>query len=240
MSWPVFLMVLLDLSASVRESRLYELNKQFAVPSVRKPPPPDVATQAILEQISEDPSQRRGVGTINTLLGNEGIQIPRYVNMLQVISSAKMVCTDLFISDFIREVMATFAPEALSRRFPGANRINRSALVAIGPNHQHHADGHDKLNAQALNMGGVSLPIYGIKDQWASLILHCIVIPNNRLATTIGHVHLDEVEKHEREPFPPLSDDTLTYSICTVIPVTFVTDKGSETGYIYANQTGLR
>ena len=117
-------MVLLDLSASVRESRLYELNKQIAVPSVWKPPPPDVATQAILEQIAEDPSQRHGVGTINTLLGNEGIQIPRYVNMLQVISSAKMVCTDLFISDFIHEVMATFTPEALSCRFPGANRIN--------------------------------------------------------------------------------------------------------------------
>ena len=124
MSWPVFLMVLLDLSASVRESCLYELNKQFAVPSVWKPPLPDVATQAILEQISEDPSQRRGVGTINTLLGNEGIQIPRYINMLQAISLAKMVCTDLFISDFIHEVMATFTPEALSHRFPGANRIN--------------------------------------------------------------------------------------------------------------------
>ena len=81
-------------------------------------------------------------------------------------------------------------------------------------------------------MGGISLPMYGIKDQWVSLILHCVVIPNNRLATTIGHVHLDEVEKHEHEPFPLLSDDTLTYSICTVIPVTFVTDKGSEMGYI--------
>ena len=97
MSWPVFLMVLLDLGASVRESRLYELNKQFAVLSVWKPPLPDVATQAILEQIAEDPSQRRGVGTINTLLGNAGIQIPWYINMLQVISSAKRVCTDLFI-----------------------------------------------------------------------------------------------------------------------------------------------
>jgi hypothetical protein len=44
----------------------------------------------------------------------------------------------------------------LSQRFPGANRVRRSALVAIGPNYQHHADGHDKLNAQALAMGGVS------------------------------------------------------------------------------------
>lgn len=56
--------------------------------------------------------------------------------------------------------------------------------VAIGPNYQHHADGHDKLNAQALAMGGVSLPIYGIKDQWASLLLDLVVIPNNRLATS--------------------------------------------------------
>ena len=69
-------------------------------------------------------------------------------------------------------MLATHAPEGLAQRFPGAHRMRRSALVAIGPNHQHHADGHDKLNAQALNMGGVGLGIYGIKDQWSSLILH--------------------------------------------------------------------
>ena len=69
--------------------------------------------------------------------------------------------------------------------------------MAIGPNHQHHADGHDKLNAQALNMGGVGLGIYGIKDQWLSFILHLSTVPNNHLATTIGHVHLDYVEEHK-------------------------------------------
>jgi len=100
--------------------------------------------------------------------------------------------------DFIRNVLAIHAPEGLSQRFPGANQVRRSALVAIGPNYQHHADGHDKLNAQALAMGGVSLPIYGIKDQWSSLLLHLVVVPNNRLATTVGHVYLDSVEKHER------------------------------------------
>jgi hypothetical protein len=67
--------------------------------------------------------------------------------------------------DFICKVLAIHAPEGLLQCFPGANRVCRSALVAIGPNYQHHADGHDKLNAQALAMGGVSLPIYGIKDQ---------------------------------------------------------------------------
>jgi hypothetical protein len=99
--------------------------------------------------------------------------------------------------DFIRKILAIHAPDGLSQRFPGANRVRRSVLLAIGPNYQHHADGHDKLNAQALAMGGVSLPIYGIKDQWSSLLLHLVVVPNNRLATTIGHVYLDSVGKHE-------------------------------------------
>lgn len=44
-------------------------------------------------------------------------------------------------------------------------------------------------------MGGVGLEIYGIKDQWSSFILHLVVVPNNRLADTIGHVYLDAIEK---------------------------------------------
>ena len=103
--------------------------------------------------------------------------------------------------DFIRNVLAIHAPEGLSRHFPGANRIRRSTLSSIGPNHQHHADGHEKLNAQALNMGGVGLNIYGIKDQWSSFILHLVVVPNNQFASTIGHVYLDCVEKHKCEHF---------------------------------------
>ncbi|KAF8886422.1 hypothetical protein CPB84DRAFT_1816716 [Gymnopilus junonius] len=185
----------------IKDQTLYKLNRKFKVPSVRRPPPDDIATQAVLEKVANDPSQRRGVGTISTLLSNEGVAIPR---------------------DFIRNVLATYAPEGLARRFPGVNRIPRSKLSALGPNHQHHADGHEKLNAQALNMGGVGLNIYGVKDQWSSYILHLVVVPNNRLATTIGHVYLDAVEKYE------------------LIPITFVTDKGSETGFLYANQTALR
>lgn len=100
----------------------------------------------------------------------------------------------ILFRDFIRDTLSTYAPDGLSRRFPGANRVRRSALVAIGPNHQYHADGHEKLNAQALDMGGVGLNIYGIKDQWASFILLLVVLPNNRLASTIGHVYLDCIE----------------------------------------------
>jgi len=98
--------------------------------------------------------------------------------------------------DFIRKVLTEHAPEGLAKRFPGANKIQRSALAAIGPNHQWHADGHEKLNAQGLQMGGVGLGIYGFKDQSTSFILHLVTVPNPRLAVTIGHVHLDCVETH--------------------------------------------
>ena len=96
----------------------------------------------------------------------------------------------------IRKILAQHAPEGLAKRFPGAQKIQRSTLAAIGPNYQHHADGHDKLSAQGLMMGGVGLPIYGIKDQWCAFVLHLVVVPNNRVATTIGHVHLDCIETH--------------------------------------------
>jgi hypothetical protein len=59
---------------------LYKLNKKFQVPGIRKPPPADVATQAVLEKVANDPSQGHGVGTIGILLSNEGILLPRFVN----------------------------------------------------------------------------------------------------------------------------------------------------------------
>ncbi|KAG6806396.1 hypothetical protein H0H92_011479 [Tricholoma furcatifolium] len=126
------------------------------------------------------------------------------------------------IRDFIRHVLSLHAPEGLAARFPGTKMIQRSRLHAIGPWHQDHSDGHDKLNAQALKMGDVALPIYGTKDQWSSLVKHLVTVPDNRLATTIGHVHLDCVEKY------------------LAIPVTSVMDKGSKTGFLFGNQTALR
>ena len=143
--------------------------------------------------------QGNGVGTISTLLSNEGMSLPQYVQLCIHNSHQVQVnrCLELY-RDFIRKVLATYAAEGLTQRFPGAHRIPRSALVAIGLNHQHHADGHDKLNAQVLNMGGVGLGIYGIKDQWLSFILHLVTVPNNRLVTTVGHVHLDCIEQHKR------------------------------------------
>jgi len=66
----------------------------------------------------------------------------------------------------------------------------------MGPFHEVNCNGHDKLGAQALQMGRVRLPIYGLKDKWSSMLLHLVIIPNNQKASTIGHVYLDFVEKH--------------------------------------------
>ncbi|KAI6143714.1 hypothetical protein BKA82DRAFT_4331170 [Pisolithus tinctorius] len=105
--------------------------------------------------------------------------------------------------NFVCSVLACHASNGL---------ICCSALVAIGPNYQHHADGFEKLNAQALQMGGVGLNIYRIKDQWSSFLLHLVVVLNNSLASTVGHV---------------------------LIPTMFVMDKGTETGLMFSNQEAL-
>jgi len=92
-------------------------------------------------------------------------------------------------------------------------------------------------------MGGVGLNIYGIKDQWSSFVLHLVVLPNNQLASTIGHVYLDCTEKHGGNYKLLIGQVWLILLIrCQLkgISITFVIDRGLETGYIYAFQTGLR
>ncbi|KAF5332113.1 hypothetical protein D9611_008101 [Ephemerocybe angulata] len=190
-----------EFNLEIKDRKLYSLNKQFDVPSVRKPPPEDIATQLVLDKVAEDIAQSNGTGTILSMLANEGFLLPR---------------------DFVRNVLAQYAPEGLARRFPGANRIQRSSLSCLGPNHQHHGDGHEKMNAQALQMGGVALNIYGIKDQWSSYLLNLVVVPNDRDVDTVGHVFLDTIQKR------------------MTVPITMVTDKGTEIGYMFAYQTGMR
>ncbi|KAF6752682.1 hypothetical protein DFP72DRAFT_1033891 [Ephemerocybe angulata] len=189
-------------SLEIGATNLWKLERRFLIPNVRRPPPDEIATEHVLQIVRADINQRRGTGTIMAILANQGVMLPR---------------------DFIRKVLQVHAPEGLNMRFPGSGKIKRSQLSARGPCHQFHADGHEKLGAKALtSMGGVGLDIYGIKDQWSSFIVHLVVVPNNRLADTIGHVYLDMVEK------------TLS------IPITMVTDKGSEVGHLFAHQRGLR
>ncbi|KAJ7653566.1 hypothetical protein DFH06DRAFT_1270086 [Mycena polygramma] len=105
-------------------------------------------------------------------------------------------------------------------RYPGKKKIKRAQLKAHGTWQEIHCDGHEKLGSLALMMGGVGLPIHGMKDKWGGEILYLAVIPDDQHTDVIGHVILDFVE---------------TYG---AIPQQFTTDKGSES--IYAFATGLK
>ncbi|KAH7885579.1 hypothetical protein F5I97DRAFT_1887020 [Phlebopus sp. FC_14] len=190
-----------EFGLSIGKTRLHALNKQFGVPSTHKLPPEDIATQAILEKVADNVNQVNGVNAITSRLSTEGIPLPQ---------------------DFVRSVLARHAPD---RSECTLSRSKASSPLCSGGHWSQSAtpcDGFAKLNAQALQMGGIRLDIYGIKDQWSSFLLHLVVVPNHRLATTIGHVYLDYVQKYQ------------------AIPATFVTDKGSETGIMYGNQEALR
>lgn len=85
-------------------------------------------------------------------------------------------------------------PEGVDSRFPGKKKIKRAVLSGHGIWQELHCDGHEKLGKQALMMGSVGLPIYGMKDRWSNAILYLQCIPNDHLADAIGHAYLDFVE----------------------------------------------
>ncbi|KAF8585392.1 hypothetical protein K439DRAFT_1615934 [Ramaria rubella] len=62
-------------------------------------------------------------------------------------------------------------------------------------------DGHEKIGAAALDMGGVGLPCYAFRDKWSGAPLRLVVIPNDCLSVVIEHVCLDLVEDYQMVPF---------------------------------------
>ena len=62
-----------------RKSKLNELERKFRVMSVRKPPPLQVATQAVITEVLKNPAQTNGPSYIKDTLKDKGLAIPRYV-----------------------------------------------------------------------------------------------------------------------------------------------------------------
>ncbi|KAF8584361.1 hypothetical protein K439DRAFT_1653235 [Ramaria rubella] len=85
-------------------------------------------------------------------------------------------------------------PDAVDAHYPGQKKIKHTQLTSIG-----------------------------VFDDWSGVILHMVVVPNDRLATMIGHVFLDFVD----------------FGI-SAIPLRITVDKGSETAEMFAMQTSLR
>jgi hypothetical protein len=103
----------------------------------------------------------------------------------------------LIISDETRQNLHDNYDDEFDKRFVGSKgAIDRVPLDCLGPWHQLHWDGHEKMGSQALNMGGVGLPIYAGKDQFSAFVPIMRVIPNVRLGNTIGHFFLDVIEEN--------------------------------------------
>ncbi|KAF7352008.1 hypothetical protein MVEN_01163000 [Mycena venus] len=71
------LLILIPNNAKSRSTKLKELNTEFNVGTVRKPPPISVATTLVCDKLDEDINQADGPDTIKTLLALDGHQIPR-------------------------------------------------------------------------------------------------------------------------------------------------------------------
>jgi hypothetical protein len=99
--------------------------------------------------------------------------------------------------DVVRGIMHDHFDAGFTLRFPGHKKqlIPRVGLSAMGPFHEICADGHEKLSAQALQMGELALPIYGHKDKWTDTLVMLELIPNSRTAAAVGHLFLDFVEE---------------------------------------------
>ncbi|KAJ7573522.1 hypothetical protein C8J56DRAFT_1066023 [Mycena floridula] len=156
---------------------LKKLNKQFNVPTSKKPPAMHIATGLITEKMVANVSCQNGPVTVQKQIALEhGIIIPR---------------------DTCRNIMLANDPDGAEVRYPGRKNAKkvRGHLTGIGVLQEVHADGHEELNWKALRMGMVSLDIYGIRDHCSGRILMNDVVLNAHCRFTVGHLYLDLVER---------------------------------------------
>ncbi|KAJ7239109.1 hypothetical protein C8J57DRAFT_1246149 [Mycena rebaudengoi] len=129
----------------IGKTLLKKLNRHYDVPSVRKAIPREVADQQILNEMADDANNYRGPATVQHNLALAGFKISRRI---------------------VRETMLLNDPDGVDARYPSRKKIRRAQLKAHGTWQEIHCDGHEKLGSLALQMGGVGLPIYGMKDKW--------------------------------------------------------------------------
>lgn len=136
--------------------------------------------------------------------------------------------------------MKANANDGFQYRWAGRRKkLLRKNLVSLGVFHEVNMDGHEKLSSQALKMGPVSIPIYGIRDKWSGALLRLVCVPNARYAVAIGHIYLDFVEEFGgMQDILYCPNAKLTRSLA--IPIQITVDKGSETGDMYAMHCTLR
>ncbi|TFK17219.1 hypothetical protein FA15DRAFT_711027 [Coprinopsis marcescibilis] len=193
-----------EFGLSIGETTLCVLEDRLEIPTVRKPRlPKDTIRNTAAGFIQKDITHGTGPHALKSMLQDEHIMIAR---------------------DTLRLLMKEVAPEGFDLRRPGANRtlIPRLPLLSLGPYQEVSADGHEKLNSQALQMGDISIPIYAYRDKWSGYIIKLVAIPDSRSAAPLAHLYLDLVAE------------------CGGIPLQLTTDKGPERGWQQSIQDALR
>ncbi|KAJ6495490.1 hypothetical protein C8R45DRAFT_824118 [Mycena sanguinolenta] len=159
----------------IKSSKLAELNREFNVPTVRKPPPIAVVTTLVCDKLDQDVNQANGPDAIRTFLALDGFQIPR---------------------DTVRQVMKDNAPGSSKARYPGnKEKIIRKNLTAQGVFQEVHFDGHEKLSSAALCMGPVGIAVYGARDKGSSVAASLVAVPDARQSVVVGHLYLDFIQE---------------------------------------------
>ncbi|KAJ7854709.1 hypothetical protein B0H14DRAFT_2579722 [Mycena olivaceomarginata] len=92
--------------------------------------------------------------------------------------------------------MAEIGPDGAETRFPGrkCQPKQQGHLTDTGVYYELHFDGHEKLNFKALQMGPVSIDIYGSRCHSSSQMVKFMAVPNAHCSSTVGHHYLDLVE----------------------------------------------
>ncbi|KAF7311274.1 hypothetical protein MKEN_01029000 [Mycena kentingensis (nom. inval.)] len=158
-------------------SSLRNIKIRLGIPTRRTQNLPlEVVTQAVMDEVANDPAQSHGPDYIKTQLRLKNMLVPR---------------------DCIRNIMIKHFPDGFDIRFPGkkGRRVARVPLRSLGPYFEISADGHEKLAPAALQMGGVGFSIYGFKDKFSDCILWLKVYPDVRTAGAGAHIFLDFAEQ---------------------------------------------
>ncbi|KAK6972172.1 hypothetical protein R3P38DRAFT_3486110 [Favolaschia claudopus] len=169
-----------DFGLQIGKTKLYELRKSLNVDTVKnsRNKRSDVETRQLVVDIKQhDIAGGWGVTQVKGRLANQGILIPR---------------------DQLREILHDLFGDEFDNRFVGKKKHlkHRTPLKALGPWHQEHSDGHEKMSEQGLNIGaGIHLPMYASKDQFGAWVHELLLMPKVRTGNAIVHYYLDLVEK---------------------------------------------
>ncbi|KAJ6624981.1 hypothetical protein B0H10DRAFT_1783673, partial [Mycena sp. CBHHK59/15] len=172
--------LLKEFGLAIQRSSLFKLRHCLGAPSVKKSHgnKTDVETRQFVMDLKQgDPAGGWGVNQVKGRLANEGILIPS--------------------RDSLRQILHDEFGEEFDDRFVGKKkaRKHRTPLMAWGPYHQEHSDGHEKLSEQGLDIGiGIHLPMYRSKDQFCAFVHALLLMPNVWKANAIAHYYLDLVE----------------------------------------------